>query len=146
MAATGLSVCVALLAGADLLAAQTGSAREQLGYVAAALTAGNPADAMTPFDKTFGGYEKLRDRFAALTSAFQLASALETADGQVSTDETTLSVNWTLTLTDPRTGYAQNRSATINVRLVLKKGKWKIVEFAPLELFDPQVQQIPKRQ
>jgi hypothetical protein len=112
--------------------------RAQVSYVASALTAGNPADAMTPFDKSFSGYEKLRSYFSGLTGAFQLTNQLEVTEEQDSPDEATLTLEWTLTLTDPQTGYARNREATIHARLVPKSGTWKIVEFSPIELFDPR--------
>ena len=139
MAAIGRSSLVYLLAlAATGLGAET--PRAQVSYVASALTAGNPADAMTPFDKSFPAYEKLRGYFSGLTGAFQLTSQLEVTEEQDSSEEATLTVEWTLTLTDAQTGYTTNRNATIHARLVPKGGKWKIVEFSPIELFDPRRQ------
>lgn len=112
--------------------------RAQVSYVASALTAGNPADAMTPFDKSFPAYDKLRGYFSGLTGAFQLTNQLEVTEEQDSPDEATLTLDWTLTMTDPQTGYARNRNATIHARLVPKGGKWKIVEFSPIAMFDPR--------
>jgi len=112
--------------------------RAQVSYVASALTAGNPADAMSPFDKSVPGYEKLRGYFSGLTGAFELTNQLEVTEEQDSKDEATLTLEWTLTLTDPQTGYTMNRNATIHARLVPKGGTWKIVEFSPIELFDPR--------
>jgi hypothetical protein len=106
--------------------------------VASALSAGNPADAMTAFDKSFPAYEKLRDYFSGLTSAFQLVNQLEVTEEEDSSEEATLTLDWTLTLPPAQTGYTTNRNATIHVRLVEKGGKWKIVEFSPIELFDPR--------
>jgi len=139
MAAIGpnrsLTVASLLLAAAGL-GAETPRAR--VSYVASALTAGNTADAMSPFDKSFPAYEKLRGYFSGLTGAFQLTSQLEVTEEQDSSEEATLTLEWTLTLTDAQTGYTTNRNATIHVRLVPKRGKWKIVEFSPIELFDPR--------
>jgi hypothetical protein len=137
MAAIGLSSLVCLLA---LAAAAPGAEmpRAQVSSVASALAAGNPADAMTAFDKSFPAYEKLRGYFSGLTSAFQLTSQLEVTAEQDSSEEATMTIEWTLTLTDAQTGSATNRNATIQVRLVPKGGKWKIVEFSPIELFDPR--------
>jgi hypothetical protein len=67
-----------------------------------------------------------------------LVSQLEITEEQDSSEEATLTLDWTLTLTDAQTGYTTNRNATINVRLAPKGGKWKIVEFSPIELFDPR--------
>jgi hypothetical protein len=129
------------LAGLLVLAATCAAAdtpRAQVSYVASALTAGNPADAMTPFDNSFAGYEKLRGYFSGLTSAFQLTNQLEVTEEEDSAQEATLTLEWTLTLANAQTGYTENRSESIHVRLLLKSGKWKIVEFAPIGLFDPQ--------
>jgi len=101
--------------------------RAQVSYVASALTAGNPADAMSPFDKSVPGYDKLRGYFSGLTGAFELTNQLEVTEEQDSKDEATLTLEWTLTLTDPQTGYTMNRNATIHARLVPKGGTWKIV-------------------
>ncbi len=132
--AAGLVCLLALAAtgmGAEL-------PRAQVSYVASALTAGNAPDAMTPFDTSFPAFEKLRNYFSGLTAAFQLTSQLEVTEEQDSDQEATLTLEWTLTLTDAQTGYATNRNATIHARLVPKRGKWKIVEFSPIELFDPR--------
>jgi hypothetical protein len=137
MAAIGRSSLVSLVA---LAAAAFGAdtPRARVSYVASALTAGNPADAMTPFDKSFAGYEKLSAYFSGLTGAFQLTNQLEVTEEQDSAEEATLTLEWTLTLMNPQTAYAENRNATIQVRLALKNGNWKIVEFSPIELFDPR--------
>jgi hypothetical protein len=135
MAAIGRSLLALALAAAGVGAELP---RAQVSYVASALTAGNPADAMSPFDKSFPAYEKLRGYFSALTTAFQLTSQLEVTEEENSDDQATLTFEWTLTLTDAQTGYTTNRNATIHARLVPKNGKWKIVEFSPIELFDPR--------
>jgi hypothetical protein len=129
----------ALFAVAAGLGAET--PRAQVSYVASALTAGNAADAMAPFDRSFAEYEKLRGYFSGLTGAFQLTNQLEVTEEQDSRDEATLTLEWTLTLTDAQTGYMINRNATVHARLMPQGGTWKIVEFSPIELFDPQ----PKR-
>jgi hypothetical protein len=136
MAAIGHSLLVFVALAAAGLGAEL--PRAQVSHVASALTAGNAADAMSPFDKSLPDYEKLRGYFSGLTSAFQLTSQLEVTEEQDSDDQATLTLEWTLTLTDAQTGYATNRNATIHARLVPKNGKWKIVEFSPIELFDPR--------
>lgn len=143
MAAIGRNALVSWLALSALVARadQSADVRHQVSYVASALTAGNPADAMTPFDKSFAGYEKLREYFVGLTSAYQLVSQLEVTDEQDSKEEATLTVEWTLTITGEQTGYNDSRHAIVTARLAQKRGKWKIVELAPLEFFNPQ----PKR-
>src|SRR5690349_8453956 len=63
-----------LLAGAALGA---NTPRQQVSHVASALTAREPADAMTPFDKSFADYDKLRGYFGGLTAAFDVTNQLQ---------------------------------------------------------------------
>lgn len=93
---------------------------------------------MTPFDRSFADYEKLRGYFGGLTGAFQLVNQLEVTEEEDSAKDAQLTIEWTLTLSDSQTGYAETRNATVHVRLAEKDGKWKIVEFSPITLFDPQ--------
>jgi hypothetical protein len=137
MAAIGHSSLVGLLVlAATALRADT--PREQVSYVASALTAGNASDAMTPFDRSIADYEKLRSYFSGLTNAYQLTNQLEITEEEDSSEEATLTLEWTLTMVNEQTGYARNRNSTVHVRLAMKGGKWKILEFSPVELFDPQ--------
>jgi hypothetical protein len=116
---------------------QSADARRCIGSVATALTAGDPADAMSNFDKSFAGYEKLSSYFAALTSSFELGNEIDVTDEQDSATETKLTVHWALSLTGVESRHAETRSGDLNVRLVRKGGKWKIVDFSPIELFNP---------
>ncbi len=116
----------------------------QLNHVATALTDGNSADAMSPFDKSFPDYEKLRNYFDGLTSAFQLVNEVNVTDEQDSETETKVTLNWTLNLTDLGLGYTGHRTGEINVRFLLRDGKWKIVDFSPTDLFNPQQRRKPK--
>jgi hypothetical protein len=115
----------------------------QLNHVATALTDGNALDAMSPFDKSFADYDKLSSYFDGLTSAFQLANEAKVADEQDTETETKLTVDWTLTLTDLGTGYSEQRTGQINIRFILKDGKWKIVNFSPIDLFNPAQKRKP---
>ncbi len=110
----------------------------RVNYVATSLTAGNAADAMSPFDKSFANYQKLSDYFDGLTNAFQLVNEVDVTDEQDSETETKLTVNWTLTLTDLKTNYTNRRTAELTVRLALKNGKWRITDISPIDLFNPQ--------
>ena len=112
--------------------------RSQLEVIAAALTAGNPAEAISPFDKSFANYDKLSNYFGGLTSAFQIVNEVDVTDETDSAAETKVTVNWTITLSDLATNYTERRMGEINVRLVRKNGKWKIADFTPINIFDPQ--------
>lgn len=136
MAAIARSAFFCLLLAAVTLGANT--PRQQVSHVASALTAREPADAMTSFDKSFTDYDKLRGYFGGLTAAFDVTNQLEVTEEQDLTDESTITVEWTLNLANAENGYSQNRKASVQVRLVRKGSTWKIVEFSPVELFNPQ--------
>lgn len=122
---------------------RTADVLAQLNHVATALTDGNAIDAMSSFDKSFADYDKLSGYFDGLTSAFQLINEAKVTDEQDTETETKLAVDWTLTLTDLGTGYSEQRTGQIDVRLMLKEGKWKIVGFSPIDLFNPQLKRKP---
>lgn len=160
MAATGAKVaavfaflCVPAFAdrAADVLA--------QLAYAANALSNNNPSDAMEPFDKSCPNYDQIKDFFNGLTNSYAIRNEIDVADEDDSAEsETKITINWTITLT-PRSGQSQangrddynaqvnredateRRVGDVQVRLVLKRGKWKIVSFSPIAIFDPQIKQ-----
>jgi len=140
-----------LLTGVLPLHADRGAdVRAQVTYVASALGNGNPSDALGPFDKSYKDYGKLRDYFQALTTGFDVTSEVEILDEQDEEGETKLLVNWTLTLSSSRAASnltaatSERRSANINIRLVPQKGKWKIVDFSPIDIFNPAARQSGK--
>jgi hypothetical protein len=139
MAVIARRAVIVLFASAALpsWADQAGDVRSQLEIIATALTAGNPADAMTPFDKSYANYDKLSNYFGGLTSAFRIANEIDVVDEQDSASETNVTVHWTITLTDLGTNYTERRESDINARLILKGRKWKIVDFDPIWIFDP---------
>ena len=150
MAATGrrllalIAVSAAALCHAAKPPDQSDAARRCLADIASALSASNPTDAMSPFAKSFAGYDTLSDYFVGLAKAFDLASEIDVTDEEDNPAETKLTVHWTLTLTDSQTNLSESRGAEIKVRLLLKGGKWKIVDFSPIALFDPQPQPSPR--
>jgi hypothetical protein len=141
MAATGVrrAKTAVLLAIFALICQAQGNQelRNRLSDVSMALSAGNPSNAMEPFDKSFDGYQKLSDYFSSLTNAYQVASEVEVTDEQDAPDGIQLSVRWTLHLTDAGKN-TENRSADLTLQWVRKKGKWKISNLEPLDLFNPQ--------
>lgn len=135
-----LVLLTAALLGAD----QAADVRAALGTIATGLTAGNPAEAMTPFDKAYSDYDKLSNYFAGLTNAFQVVNNVNVTDEEDTAAESKLTVHWTITLSDLGKNFTQQRAGDINVRMALKGRKWKIVEFAPIDVFDPQPKPWPK--
>jgi hypothetical protein len=141
----GAFTALLLSSAMPLSADRAADVRAQISYVASALGSGNPSDALEPFDKSFKDYEKLRDYFQALTAGFDVTSEVEILDEQDEEAQTKLVVNWIVTLTNPRAASdltastTERRSRNVNIRLVPKKGKWKIVNFSPIEIFYPQI-------
>jgi hypothetical protein len=133
-----------LLAVSLLHADEAADVRAQLGAIATALTAGNPAEAMMPFDKSYADYDKLSNYFAGLTNAFQIVNNVSVTDEDDAAAESKLTVHWTLTLSDLGSNATQQREGDIHVRMVLRGRTWKIVEFAPIDVFDPQPKPWPK--
>lgn len=138
MAATGLRI-IALFAALPLLYAdQTADLRSQLDVIARGLSAGDPAAGMTVFDRSLKDYVKLSNYFGGLTNAFNIVNEIDVSDEQDSNDEIKATVHWTITLSDVGSNYTERRAGDINLRLVQRGRKWKIVEFAPIDIFDPR--------
>ncbi len=97
------------------------------------------------FDKSCSNYQKLTEYFQGL-AAFQIENEVDVTDEQDTATDTKLTVNWTLTLTDLGSNSTERRSGDVNIRLLQKDGKWKIVDFSPIDLFNPQQKPGPKRQ
>lgn len=127
-----------------LRADRASDVRAEVGHIASALSAGNPTDAMTPFEKSCPQYQTLSDDFQSL-NAYQMQNEIDVVDEEDSEMETKLTLNWTLTLTDQESDATERRTGEIHVRLVPKDGKWKIVAFEPISLFDPQRKSERKR-
>jgi hypothetical protein len=140
MAAIGVRLVKVVLAVSLALICQAQGnqdLRNRLSDIVTALSAGNPSNAMEPFDQSFKNYQKLSDYFTALTNAYQVAAEVEVTDEQDTPDGIKSSVRWTLHLTDAGKN-TENRSADLTLQWVRKKGKWKITNLEPLDLFDPQ--------
>jgi hypothetical protein len=138
MAATAVRAVLVLVAFSALHADQPADLRSQLEVIARGLSEGNPADAISPFDKSCTNYDKLSNYFAGLTNAFQIENEIDVTDEQDAETEIKATVRWTISLSDLGSNYTERRVGDINVRFARKDGKWKIVEFAPIEIFDPQ--------
>lgn len=139
----GVAVLLLLLPSAAS-ADRAADVRSQISHIATSLASGNAADALQPFDKSYADYEKLSGYFQGL-AVRQVDNEIDITDEDDSSDtETKVTINWNLTLTDPVTNRTDQRTANINARLVLEKGKWKIVDFSPIEIFNPVVNWKPK--
>lgn len=131
-----------------LIAAVPGSAgkprdvRATLVYVSSALANGNPSDAISMFAKTCPGYETLAEYFSTLTTGYEIASQIEITDETNSPKQVDIEATWRLTLTSRMAEAINQRSENVKIRFAATKpGKdpdWKIISFAPLDLFNPQ--------
>lgn len=118
---------------------QSSDIRAALQRIATGLSEGNPADALKEFDPSFPNYDRLRDDFEGLTAGYQLTNEINIVDEQDTPNQTDAVVDWTLTLgnlTNP--GIQDSRNQRIQVRFVRRKNHWKIIEFSPIDLFNPQ--------
>ena len=137
MAAIARRILLAAVVSAAALAAdQAHDVLRAINHVATALTGGNPADAMIPFDKSCPNYTSLQDDFIGLTDGYQLSNEADVTDEADSPTETTLTLQWTLSLENKSTGENLTRKAEIHVRLRNESGKWKIVGFSPADFFN----------
>ncbi len=143
MAAIGRNlrlVCLcALLSLTAFAADQSSNARQQVAAVAEALTSGDADEAMSHFAKSFSDYEKLRRYFDGL-AAFQVENELDYTDEEDSDSSVVLTVRWDLTLTDFGSDKSTRRTAEIHVKVAPVNSKWRITEFAPMDIFNPQSQ------
>jgi hypothetical protein len=141
MAAIALSrrlLVLMLLAAAALPAQESRAVRERLAHVASALSAGHPQEAMDAFDKSFENYSQLRDYFVGLTDAHSIVNEMEVTEEEIADREATLTVHWTLTLSDLTTGLTESREQDLTVKLTMKKSDWRIVDLSPIEFFNPE--------
>ncbi len=111
--------------------------RSLLSNIAMALTGGNPADAMTPFSKSYANYQKLRDYFIGLTNAYDIVNEVDVSDEQDSPNEILATIRWAITVSEKGNNSSNQRAADIHVRCVRERGKWRIYGFSPIDLFDP---------
>jgi len=140
MAATALRTAILLVSAALLISAdQSRDVLSVINHVATGLTGGDPADAMTPFSKSYAKYDTLRNYFIALTNAFQITNEADIVDEEDSPAEAKLTLEWSLNLTGKVSNENTRRTQQVEVRLALEKHQWRIVDFSPISLFDPQV-------
>jgi len=113
-------------------------ARSQVAAVAEALSSGDAAQAMTHFTKSLADYDKLRRYFEGL-GAFQVENQLEFTDEEEAGKDIALTITWDITLTDLGTDRSRRRTGEIHAKLAQIDSKWRIVEFTPLDIFNPQL-------
>ena len=129
-----------LLAFATLSARQSSpsEARAQVAAVAEALSSGDASGAMAHFAKSYRDYDTLRRYFEGL-SAFQVENQLDVTDEEDTRNSVSLTVTWDITLTDLGSDRSRRRTGEIHAKIMPVGSKWRIVEFSPLDIFNPQI-------
>lgn len=120
-----------------VLADKSGDVRAGVGYFANAMSAGEPADAMSVFDKSCPKYEAIRQNIEGLTNAFDLNNEVDFTSEDSAGDSTKLTLDWTLTLTDRFSNVGERRTGEVTMTFAQKNGKWMIVDLAPIDFFSP---------
>lgn len=105
--------------------------------VANGLSAGNPADALSPFDKSLPKYATLENEFIGLTQSYLITNEADVLEEEDSPGDTKLTLRWAITLTSKESNDSNSHAGEVHVHLRLKNGKWKIVEFSPIDIFTP---------
>ncbi len=141
IALTLAALLCSLLISSSVQAQDEPDVRAALGQVASALTASDPSGAMQPFSKTLPDYGKLRNYFTGLTNGFSIVNEIDILDQQGAQ----ATVRWAMTLSSDGGNHSTRRVAEIHLRMSLEKKKWKVVEFSPISLFDPEQAQTPTK-
>ncbi len=138
-----LPVALALVRS-PLKADASSDVRARVGYLANALSAGEPAEAMSVFDKSCPKYEALRQDVEALTRAFDLSNEVDFTAEDSTGGATKVTVNWTMTVTDRFSNETESRSREITMTFEQKNSKWIICEFTPPDFFSPIKKRVGK--
>lgn len=134
----GLVLTAALIVCA-IRADEASDVLAEINRVATALAANDPSEAMAQFDRSYPDYDKLNKYFIGLTGAYNITSEATVIDEQDSPGVAKVTLDWTLTLTQPNSSLSKQRKGEIQARVVQKNGKWKIAEFSPIEIFNPAI-------
>ena len=113
-------------------------ARDLVASLADALSAGKVELFLDFFDRGMPDFDKLRFNVAGLTGQSDVSCNVEIASNEGDDSERTLTLDWILTI-EPKQDSpgATQRQKTVMCRLKKMGKKWKIVSFAPVDLFAP---------
>ena len=106
--------------------------------LAAALSAGNAAGFMKPFDRAMPGYETLEANVSGLLLQAQVQSSIELLSDEGGDAARTVELDWLLRIVEQLdTGAITERRERVRSRLAKQNKKWRILSFEPLALFTP---------
>jgi hypothetical protein len=106
-------------------------ARDLMASLAGALSAGKVELFLDAFDPAMPDFDKLRFQRGGLTSQADVSCNIEIASNEGDDSERTLTLDWILI--EP----SSPGEKTVKCRLKKVGKKWKIVSFAPVDLFAP---------
>ena len=117
------------------------------GDMAAALSAGNPQQFLTAFNKTMPGYNRLSVDVNALTNEFEIQNSVDFNKNEGDDQKRTVEADWLMTLRpvqnlnlrDPRAEVLATaaREKVLKCSLVKQGRKWKIDSLEPADFFAP---------
>ncbi len=106
--------------------------------LAVALSDGKPAALWLLFDPSMPGYKQFRATSGALLQQAQAQAAISILKDEGDDRGRNLELDWRMEIVQTE-GYTSTteRNATVKCRLENRDGNWRIVSFAPLNLFAP---------
>ena len=115
-----------------------------LATMASGLSEENPNQFLDAFDRSMQGYDGLAANVRALIQQVEVMSTIELIDDSGDASRHTMRVDWLLQLRnkDDRASVLR-RQKTVECRFEKQKRKWRVVAFAPLDLFAPPRTQHP---
>jgi hypothetical protein len=118
--------------------------RALVSSIATALSSGDAAEAMRAFGPSYSELGRLRGYFETLASSYAITNEVDVIDEQDSDTDSKVTLNWALTLTDLVSDASEHREGEIHARVIVTKDGLKVVEFSPINLFDPLKQRRSK--
>lgn len=93
---------------------------------------------MAAFDPAMPGFAKLRNSVAALLKESDARSTIEWGKNEGGDQDRKVQLNWLLEITERGAGAAvTHRKAQVECELKNRSSEWRIVSFAPADLFNP---------
>jgi hypothetical protein len=106
--------------------------------LASALSAGDAADFMQPFDRSMKGYETLNANVKALLDENDVQSSIELVSDEASGTGRAIELDWLLQIVAKEdTATLVRRRELIESRVMKQRGKWRVTAFEPLGFLAP---------
>jgi hypothetical protein len=105
---------------------------------AASLSAGNVALFLKAFDPKMAGYAKLRENVTGLIAQGDVQSLIDPLEDEGDGRRRVAQFHWTLRIQrGPQATSFARREQVVQCRVEKQGGKWRIVEWEPIEFFAP---------